>query len=1026
MRVVAVRGGLQRFDAGRRRGSKRVVFSRHRREFALDSGAGAKQGSAAMGNPLAAELIRLGEEASRTQNWQRWGPYLAEREWGTVREDYSADGEAWRYFPHEHARSRAYRWGEDGLLGICDRECRLCFALALWNGRDPILKERLFGLTGPQGNHGEDVKECYFYLDSTPTHSWMRARYKYPQAAFPYEQLVAENQRRTRAQREYELSDTGVFDGERYFDVDVTYAKAAPDDICIEITVCNRGPDAAPLHVLPTLWFRNTWSWGATDDDDVTTKPTIRGVSDTRVRAEHPTLGAFWFDVEEAPERWLFTENETNAARLFGAANASPQVKDGFHAAVVEGRADAVNPERVGTKCAPHRVMTLAGGERRGLRFRLHAEDGAAKEDREEGGRFSGRGTEVQIARANSRPTPNEDAPASVRAPEMFGPAFTSILEARRREADEFYAEVEARAVTLRAGAATERGEGTAPTGESDESRGGGTPPAGEGNPRVGRPVPPGKTAATGGSESESEGEVRRVVRQAYAGLLWSKQFYHLVVRDWLAGDPAQPAPPAERKRGRNREWRHMFARDVISMPDKWEYPWFAAWDLAFHMVAMAPVDPNFAKHQLNLLLREWYLHPSGQMPAYEWNFSDVNPPVHAWACWRVYKMSAPRGSRDRGWLARVFQKLLLNFTWWVNRKDPDGNNVFSGGFLGLDNIGVFDRSRPLIGGGQLEQADGTAWMAFYCGTMLSMALELAEHDPVYEDIASKFFEHFVAIADAMNRLGGTGLWHEEDGFYYDQVWMDGRSTPLRLRSMVGIIPLFAVEVIDAEKMARLSGFSHRTRWFIQHRRDLAAQISYLERAGGSGAYLLAIPSRERLERMLRYVFDDAEFLARHGIRSLSRAYDGRTFTLRLNGEAWSATYAPGESDTGLFGGNSNWRGPIWFPANFLLIEALERYHHFYGDSLTVEFPTGSGHRLTLDVVARELAGRLVALFLPDANGRRPAMGTDARFATGGAWADLLWFHEYFHAETGEGLGASHQTGWTALVTRLAHVARAR
>ncbi len=904
---------------------------------------------------IPAENVRLVEEAEREKNWQRWGPYLSERQWGTVREDYSADGDAWRYFPHDQARSRAYRWGEDGLLGICDRECRLCFALALWNGRDAILKERLFGLTGPEGNHGEDVKECYFYLDATPTYSWMRALYKYPQAAFPYERLLTENHRRGRAEPEFELLDTGIFDGDRYFDVLATYAKAGPNDIGIEITISNRGPEPATLHVLPTLWFRNTWSWGRSDEDDVTAKPVMRAVSDTRAQCDHGTLGRFYLDVEAAPggapADWLFTENETNVARLFGGSNPSPYVKDAFHAAVVENRREAVNPERTGTKCAVHRVVTLGPGEQQVIRLRLWApEDG---------------GTE-----SASSPT------------DSWGAPFAETLRQREREADEFYASVLDRA------------------------------------PDGGSLAIPGATRG-GRFPALDLGEARRVSRQAYAGLLWSKQFYSYVVRDWLAGDPAQPKPPEERPRGRNREWRHLFARDVISMPDKWEYPWFAAWDLAFHMLPMARIDPRYAKDQLNLVLREWYLHPNGQIPAYEWNFSDVNPPVHAWACWRVYKMSAPRGSRDRTWLARVFQKLLLNFTWWVNRKDPDGNNVFSGGFLGLDNIGVFDRSQPLRSGGWLEQADATAWMAFYCGTMLSIALELAERDAAYEDIASKFFEHFVAIADAMNQLGGSGLWHEEDGFYYDQVLLDGQTTPLRLRSMVGIIPLFAVEVIEEAKIARLAGFSKRTRWFMQHRRDLAGQISYLERRGGQGEYLLAIPSRDRLQRMLRYVFDEAEFLSPFGVRSMSRAYGEKKFTLHLDGEAWTAAYAPGESDTGLFGGNSNWRGPIWFPANYLLIEALERYHHYYGDSFTIEFPTGSGQRLTLDQIARELGARLVRLFLPNEGGRRPALGMEPRFVSDPHWRDLMWFHEYFHAETGQGLGANHQTGWTSLVTRL-------
>ncbi|MES1167080.1 MAG: glucosidase [Pseudomonadota bacterium] len=879
----------------------------------------------APGGGRTAEHARLAEDDRREQNWKRWGPYLAERQWGTVREDYSRDSESWTYFTHEHARRRAYRWGEDGLLGITDRECRLCFALALWNEKDPFLKERLFGLTGPEGNHGEDVKECYFYLDATPTHSWLRALYKYPQAAFPYERLRAENQRRGRNEPEFELLDSGVFDDNRYFDVLAEYAKGGPDDVCIQITVANRGPERARLHVLPTLWFRNTWSWGcAHEGGDM--KPALRQVAEGRVQCDHATLGRFFLEVEpgvDGAPPLLFTENETNAAVLFAAENASPYVKDAFHDYIVGGRSDAINPAQTGTKCAVHHTLTLGAGEERVLRFRLHADQG--------------------------------------KPGEAFGKNFPATITACAREADEFHAALQGKM---------------------------------------------------------GDAETRRVARQAYAGLLWSKQFYHYVVKDWLEGDPAQPAPPAERQTGRNSDWPQVFARDVISMPDKWEYPWFAAWDLSFHMIPFARVDPQFAKDQLNLLLREWYMHPNGQIPAYEWNFSDVNPPVHAWACWRVYKMTGARGARDRTWLTRVFQKLLLNFTWWVNRKDPGGRHLFSGGFLGLDNIGVFDRSKPLPTGGTLEQADGTAWMAFYCGTMLSIALELAEGDPAYEDIASKFFEHFVAIADAMNHLGGTGLWHEEDGFYYDQLLIDGKASPLRLRSVVGIIPLFAVEIIDEGRMARLPGFAKRTRWFLENRQDLGAQISYLEQRGG-GRYLLAIPSRERLERVLRYVLDEAEFLSAHGVRSLSRAYRDQPFVLRAHGGEWRVDYVPGESDSGLFGGNSNWRGPVWFPLNYLLIEALERYHHFYGDSFTLEFPTGSGRRLNLAQIARELAQRLVTLFLPNGGGRRPALGLESRFVGDPHWRDLLWFHEYFHGETGQGLGASHQTGWTALVTRL-------
>ena len=872
-----------------------------------------------------AERLRLEEDSQRLKNWKRWGPYLAERQWCAVREDYSADSEPWTYFTHDEARSRAYRWGEDGLMGFCDRECRLCFALALWNERDPFLKERLFGLTGPEGNHGEDVKECYFYLDSTPTHSYARALYKYPQAPFPYELLRAENRRRGRDEPEFELLDTHVFDGERYFDVFVEYAKAGPNDILIRLTASNRGPDPARLHLLPTLWFRNTWSWGCRHEG-CELKPKMRRLPDGRVECTHSTLEKFIWEIDAGAEGiapLLFTENETNVQKLFGAPNHSPYVKDAFHEYVVGRRGEAVNPRLTGTKAAAHRVVSLAPGQEITWRLRLYAE---------------------------------------VEKPEKnFGETFDRIFSLRQREADEFF----------------------------------------------------GRLVADDCDDNE-----RRVARQAYAGLLWSKQFYHYVIKDWLDGDPDQPPPPPERKQGRNADWPHLFARDIISMPDKWEYPWFAAWDLAFHMIPFARLDGQFAKDQLNLLLREWYMHPNGEMPAYEWDFSDVNPPVHAWACWRVYKMTGQRGARDLTFLARTFQKLLLNFTWWVNRKDPAGRHLFSGGFLGLDNVGVFDRSKPLPNG-TLEQADGTAWMAFYCGTMLSMALELAEHDPAYEDIASKFFEHFIAIADAMNNLGGTGLWNEEDGFYYDQLLAPDSAVSLRLRSVVGIIPLFAVELIDEKRMQQLPGFAKRTRWFLKHRQDLASQISYLEKKSDDGHFLLAIPTRERLARVLRYVFDESEFLSPHGVRSLSRIYRDHPFVLKTGGAEHSVRYVPGDSDSGLFGGNSNWRGPVWFPLNYLLIEALERYHHFYGDSFKIEFPTGSGQQWTLAQVARELARRLVSLFLPDQSGRRPVFGMEPRFVNDPHWQDLLLFHEYFHGDTGQGLGASHQTGWTALIAKL-------
>jgi len=866
------------------------------------------------------EHQRLNEDRARTHQWKRWGPYLSERQWATVREDYSPDGTSWESFPHDHARSRAYRWGEDGLLGFTDRQCRLCFGLALWNGHDPILKERLFGLTGPEGNHGEDVKECYYYLDSTPTHSYAKALYKYPQAAFPYERLVRENRERGIGAPELELEDTGAFDDGRYFDITAEYAKAAPEDLCIRITVANRGPDAATLHLLPTLWFRNTWSWGS---PDAPAKPHLKLAAPGRVEATHATLGDFVFAWEDEKTPALFTENDSNTQRLWNAPNATPFVKDAFHEAVVHGRSDAVNPAHSGTKCAPHFVLDLAPGEERVIKLRL---------------------TDVKAA-------PDK----------VFGKGFDAALRSRSEEADAFHLNL----------------------------------------------------AKPGMSE-----DALAVARQARAGLLWSKQFYHYIIKDWLDGDPAQPAPPAERSNGRNREWPHLYAHDIISMPDKWEYPWFAAWDLAFHMIPLAELDPDFAKAQLSLFLREWYMHPNGQLPAYEFAFGDVNPPVHAWAAWRVYKITAARGQRDRAFLEGTFQKLLLNFTWWVNRKDTEGHNLFQGGFLGLDNIGVFDRSQPLPTGGFLQQADGTAWMASYCLTMLAIALELAQENVVYEDLASKFFEHYIGIADAMNHLGGTGLWDDTDGFYYDQLKTNGDSTPLRTRSLVGLLPLIAVEVLEEKKIQKLPGFVKRMEWFIQHRPDLARHITWCQVCPHHEHRILAIPSRERLERALRYLLDESEFLSPHGIRSLSRVHLEHPFVFRHGDTESRVDYVPGEGNTHLFGGNSNWRGPVWFPINYLLIEALERYAYFYGDDLKVECPTGSGTQVTLDVVAAELSRRLASLFLPDEQGHRPCHGGAERYAKDPHWRDLALFHEYFHGDTGRGCGASHQTGWTALVIR--------
>lgn len=875
------------------------------------------------------EEIRLQEDARREKNWKRWGPYLSERQWGTVREDYSADGSAWQYFPHEHARSRAYRWGEDGLLGITDRQGRLAFALALWNGRDPILKERLFGLTGKEGNHGEDVKELYYYLDSSPTHSYMKALYKYPQAEFPYRLLLEENRRRGKNDPEFELTDTGIFAQDRYFDVTVEYAKAGPDDILIRITAANRGPQAAELHLLPTIWFRNTWSWERSGEA-YWPEPRIEMTAPDCLEARHESLGAFHLKTAAGPDvrlpLWLFTNNETNVNRLFDDRNPSKYVKDAFHRLIVEQDTEAVNPEGIGTKAAALFDLTIQAGQKATLTLRLY--------------------------------------PAAHSPKEAGGPGFNAVFQKRIAETDAFYR------VRLPGGLDDQRGS---------------------------------------------------VARQAYAGLLWNKQFYHYSIIEWLEGDPSQPAPPESRRRVRNYDWPHLYNRDVISMPDKWEYPWYAAWDLAFHMIPFSRIDPGFAKKQLVLFLREWYMHPNGQIPAYEFALSDVNPPVHAWSAWRVYKMTSARGERDHLFLARVFQKLLLNFTWWVNRKDLHDNHIFSGGFLGLDNIGVFDRSRPLPTGGHLEQADGTAWMAFYCSTMLSMALELARTDPAYEDTASKFFEHFIAINDAINHLGGTGLWDETDGFYYDHLNVDDSSIPLRIRSLVGLLPLIAVEVIEKEVIDNLPGFSKRMNWFLDHRKDLPQFSTCMEEQAsriGHRHRLLAIPSRQRLEKALRYMLDEKEFLSPYGIRSLSKFHKDHPYVFEVDGNRYQVSYQPGESDTAAFGGNSNWRGPIWFPINYLIVEALERYHYFYGDSFKIECPTGSGNRLTLGEVASEILKRLVSIFLVDASGSRPCHGGLADCGNERQAGGPVLFHEYFHADTGRGLGASHQTGWTALIAQ--------
>jgi hypothetical protein len=874
------------------------------------------------------EHDRLAEDKAGARNWRRWGPFLSERQWGTVREDDSDHGNSWAAFPHDHARRRAYRWGEDGLQGWTDRQCRLCFSPALWNGRDTILKERLFGLGGNEGNHGEDVKECYYYLDSTPTHSYTKALYKYPQRKFPYTELRVENERSGRGGPEIELADMGMFEDGRYFDVVQEVAKRSPDDLLWRITVTNQGPVAAPIHVLPQLWFRNVWSWENHREKPVR-KPVITG-DGASLTAHHETLGDYRFIVDapghSAQVKWLFTENESNNASLSGAANTTPHVKDAFHRHIIHGEKNAASPHPSGTKAAAHLCFNIPPGGSVTIRCRLHA----ANETNGFDG-FSG-----------------------------FDETFSECIA----ESDAFYDEVIPRDITL------------------DE---------------------------------------RLICRQGYAGLLWSKQFFHYVIEDWLASGATQP-PSEARLTGRNSDWRHFFARDVLSMPDKWEYPWFAAWDTAFHMIPFATVDPDFAKNQLLLLLREWYMHPNGQLPAYEWNFSDVNPPVHAWAVWRVYKISDAKGNRDLLFLERAFQKLLLNFTWWVNRKDVEGRHVFGGGFLGLDNIGVFDRSQSLPGGGHLNQADGTAWMASFCLTMLSISLELALEKPAYEDIASKFFEHFVSICDAINSLGGTGLWDGEDGFYYDQLIINHEQPiPLRIRSLVGLLPLCAVTVLKQKTINALPGFRKRMDWFLVNRPDLLKYIT-IRRVKGDrnpGRCLLAIPSEARLRKCLAYMLDPKEFLSDYGVRSLSKAHGEKPFVFEHHGQRHEVPYTPGEATTDMFGGNSNWRGPIWFPTNFLIIEALERYHYFYGDTFTVEYPTGSGKQHTLRHIAIDLCDRLLSLLLPDKNGYRPCFGNATRYTDSPDWRNLILFHEYFHAETGEGLGASHQTGWTSLAVRL-------
>ena len=877
-----------------------------------------------------AEQTRLQEEHDRKAYWWRWGPYLSERQWGTVREDYSATGEAWDYFPHDHARSRAYRWGEDGLLGISDNHQRLCFALALWNEHDPILKERAFGLTGSEGNHGEDVKEYYFYVDATPSHSYLKGNYKYPHAAFPYEDLLRTNAARGKAKMEYELLDTGIFDENRYFDVTVEYAKASPDDILIRLTAVNRGPDPAPLHLLPTLWFRNTWDFNPGE-----TRPSI-SLSTTEdatcLHANHPTLGEHLLFAWKT-EAW-FTDNETNDERIFRSPNPTPFQKDGIDRRLVHGEQGAVNPANTGTKAALHYRRTLQPGETWTIDLRLVSAQGLPPDG-------------VSVS----------------------GQAFDAIFDARLQEADEFYRDL---------------------------------------------------------APASLDADARSIQRQAFAGMLWNKQFYHYVVERWLDGDPDQPVPPSARLHGRNSDWRHLFSEDILSLPDNWEFPWFASWDLAFHCLPLAQVDPDFAKKQLMLLTREWYMHPNGQLPAYEWAFGDVNPPVHAWSAWRVYTIERKaRGggpdSGDRMFLERVFQKLLLNFTWWVNQKDTQNHDIFQGGFLGLDNIGVFDRSQPLPDGDYLEQSDGTSWMAMYALNLLKIALELARYNHVYEDIASKFFEHFLSISHAMNDAKSTPLWDEEDGLFYDHIhFPDGRSLPLKIHSFVSLIPLFAVEVIETELLDKLPGFAKRFQWFMENRQNLTRSVSRHCHEERGGKLMLSVVDEEKLRRMLGRVLDENEFLSPYGIRSVSKYHAQHPYVFEMDGTSRRVDYNPGESESELFGGNSNWRGPIWMPVNYLLIESLQKFDYYFGDDFKVECPVGSGQMMTLWEVSLELSRRLTGIYRRDpATGHRAVFGPYEKFQTDPHWNATPFFHEYFDGDTGRGCGASHQTGWTGLIAKL-------
>ncbi len=882
---------------------------------------------------LKAERKRLDLANRRERDWKLWGCYVSERAWGTVREDYSKDGSAWDYFPFEHSHLKAYRWNEDGIAGISDRSQRICLAVSFWNGKDKILKDRLFGLSGPEGNHAEDVKEYYYYLDNTPTHSYMKFLYKYPQGEFPYDDLKKENKRRDKSQPEYELIDTGIFDDDRYFDVFVEYAKADFDDICIKITAHNRGNKTAPLSLLPTVWFRNTWSWLETAEKPELQISDIDGKGLAAVQIKEKKRGIYWLLCSDEANL-LFTENESNFKKLYGSKNTSKFTKDGIGEYIVNGEKDAVNPDQKGTKVSALFSFEIKPGESRTIYLRLSGQASAEKLSFESYGKF-------------------------VRNCEK-------VFSEREKEADEFYASI----------------------------------------------VP----------DTLSE-DAKNIMRQSLAGMLWSKQFYNYAVKIWLEGDPAFPPPPKERLKGRNHEWMHLYNDDVISMPDKWEYPWYAAWDLAFHTIPLALLDAGFAKRQLLRLLREWYMHPNGQIPAYEWAFSDVNPPVHAWAALRVYQIERKReGTGDRIFLEKVFHKLLLNFTWWVNRKDDEGDNVFQGGFLGLDNIGVFDRSADLPTGGHLEQSDGTSWMAMFCLNMLAIALELAHEDEAYEDVATKFFEHFVYISDAMNNLGheDTELWSERDGFYYDVLHLpDHENIPLRVRSMVGLIPLFAVETLEAEWLDELPNFKRRTEWFLENRPDLTDEIACMQKQGKENRHILALVNQDRLRRVLRVMLSENEFLSEYGIRALSRYHKTNPYKFEAGGRVYEVEYEPGESRSGMFGGNSNWRGPVWFPMNYLIIESLQKFDHYFGEDFKIEFPTGSERMLTLWEVSQELEKRLTNIFLRDEEGRRAVFGNAEKFQTDEHFKDYPLFYEYFHGDNGSGLGASHQTGWTGLIGKI-------